>query len=184
MAHFIRATVFFLLSEFALTFFVTGLVFGLVAIVRAPKAAGPIVVVEKLLSWHVFFAVGVLFLYNFVCHVFFGDMSARIIGWANSPFQFEVGTASLGFSAIGFLAAFRGFDVRLAAILGTGLFMLGAAGGHLYQMVTAHNFAPGNAGLFFYLDILIPLYGFFLLWLQRQYRRPHEGSQPTVPYKT
>lgn len=35
-----------------------------------------------------------------------------------------------------------------------------------YQMITAHNFAPGNAGVIFYTDILIPIIGFALLWLQ------------------
>ncbi len=64
------------------------------------------------------------------------------IGWANSPFQFEVGTASLGFPALGFIAAFDSFDRRLAAIIGSGIFTLGAAVGHVYQTVTAYNFAP------------------------------------------
>jgi len=50
-------------------------------------------------------------------HVFFGDMAARFIGWANSPFQAEVGFASLGFSVVGFLA-FRGdIGLRKAAVM-------------------------------------------------------------------
>jgi hypothetical protein len=43
--------------------------------------------------------------------------------------------------------------------------MLGAAVGHIQQMVTTHDFAPGNAGIIFYLDIFIPLFGVALLWL-------------------
>jgi hypothetical protein len=43
-----------------------------------------------------------------------------------------------------------------------------ALGGHVYQMVTAHNFAPGNADIIFWSDILLPLVGFALLWLQRR----------------
>lgn len=182
MASLIRATLTFLLSNFTLTFLVTGLLVSAVAIARAPRPVSEALVVEKLLSWHVFFSVGVAYLYNFVCHVFFGEMSAAFIGWVNSPFQFEVGTASLGFSLVGFLAAFRSFDLRLGAIVGVGVFSLGAAVGHVYQMVTAHNFAPGNAGLFFYLDILIPLFGLALLWLQRKLGRPAVvGSAQGVP---
>lgn len=75
--------------------------------------------------------------------------------------------ASLGFAAVGFLAAFRSFDLRLAAILGPSIFTLGAAPGHVREMVTAHNFAPGNAGLMFYADIFIPVLGFWLLWISR-----------------
>jgi hypothetical protein len=97
-------------------------------------------------------------------------MSARFIGWADSPFQFEVATASLGFAVVGFIAAFRSFDLRLAAIIGPSLFTLGAAAGHVYQMVTEHNFAPGNAGIIFYMDIIIPVFGLVLLWLQHRLR--------------
>jgi hypothetical protein len=116
----------------------------------------------------VFWTIGVLYLYNFVFHVFFGELAASFIGWSDSPFQLEVGMASLGFAVVGFLAAFGSFDLRLAAILGSGIFMLGAAAGHVYQMVTAHNFAPGNAGIMFWSDILLPLIGFALLWLARR----------------
>ncbi|TIP95117.1 MAG: hypothetical protein E5X61_42170, partial [Mesorhizobium sp.] len=49
------------------------------------------------------------------------------------------------------------------------LFLLGAATVHLYHMIVAGNFAPGNAGVIFYTDILIPLIGFALLWLQHGY---------------
>jgi hypothetical protein len=100
-------------------------------------------------------------------HSVFGAMSARFIGWADSPFQFEVATASLGFAVVAFVAAWRSFDMRLAAVIGPAIFLLGAAAGHIYQMITVHNFAPGNAGVIFYMDILIPLFGFALLWLDR-----------------
>ena len=45
---------------------------------------------------------------------------------------------------------------------------LGAAAPHAHQMVTEHDFAPGNAGIIFDMDILIPLFGLLLLWLRRQ----------------
>ncbi len=168
----IAAAIEFVLSNFTLTFLVIGLVVSLVAISRAPKPLGAAVVVEKLMAWYVFFPIGVSFLYNFVMHCFFGEMAARFIGWANSPFQFEVGTASLGFAVVAFVAAFASFDLRLAAILGPSIFTLGAAAGHVYQMVTAHNFAPGNAGVIFWTDILIPLFGFVLLALQWRLGKP------------
>lgn len=34
---------------------------------------------------------------------------------------------------------------------------VGAAVGHVRQMVTERNFAPGNAGFIFYYDVLAPL---------------------------
>jgi hypothetical protein len=179
MAGFIRATIVFVLSNYALTFLVIGVLFSIVAMARARKPIGPSGIVEKLLSWHVFWAIGACNLYNFVMHAFFGRMSAAFIGWADSPFQFEVATASLGFGVVGLLAAFRSFDLRLAAIIGPGLFTLGAAAGHVYQMAAEHNFAPGNAGIVFYTDIIIPLFGAILLTLQARYGRQGDGS-PTL----
>jgi hypothetical protein len=161
----------FVLSNFTLTFFVVGLLFSALAIGRAPRPIGEALVIEKLLSWFVFWTIGVLYFYNFIFHVFFGEMAAGFIGWADSPFQLEVGMASLGFAVVGFLAAFGSFDLRLAAIVGSGIFMLGAAAGHVYQMITARNFAPGNAGIIFWSDIFLPLFGFLLLWLQRRTAR-------------
>ncbi len=172
----IRATIGFILSSYSLTFLVVGLLFSAAAIVRASKPVPAAVVVEKLLAWFVFWSIGIGYLYNFIMHGVFGEMSAAFIGWQESPFQFEVATASLGFAIVGFLAAFRSFDLRLAAIVGPGVFTLGAAAGHIHQMITAHNFAPGNAGVIFYMDIVVPLFGGTLLWLQhRSARGP--GSQ-------
>jgi hypothetical protein len=156
----------FVLSNYSLTFLVIGLIFAAVAALRETIPRGATVIAEKLLKWHVFWAVGIGNLYNFVMHAFFGRMAAAFIGWPDSPFQFEVATASLGFGVVGILAAFRSFDMRLAAILAPAVFLLGAAAGHIYQMITADNFAPGNAGIVFYTDILIPILGFFFLWLR------------------
>jgi hypothetical protein len=162
----------FVLGNFTLTFLVVGLVFSAVAIARAPKPISRAAVIEKLLSWFIFWTIGVLYFYNAVFHVFFGQLAAHFIGWEDSPFQLEVGMASFGFAVVGFLAAFGSFDLRLAAIVGPGIFMLGAAAGHVYQMITAHNFAPGNAGIIFWSDIVLPLIGFALLWLQRRAAPP------------
>lgn len=127
-------------------------------------------VVEALFSYFLLFPIAMAFFYNFILHVFFGEMTAQFIGWSQSPFQAEVGFASLGFSAVALLA-FKGvWSLRAAAVLGPALFFWGAAGGHVYQMVTAHNFAPGNAGLVFYSDIFLPIIGFSLLALQAKGR--------------
>jgi uncharacterized protein DUF6790 len=164
-------------SNYVLTFLVIGLLASAIAIARMPRPVSSTVVVDKLLAWYVLFNIGVMYLVNFVFHVFFGQIAAAFIGWADSPFQVEVGTASLGFSVAGFIAAFASFDRRLVAVIGPSIFMLGAAVGHLYQMVTAHNFAPGNAGIIFYLDILIPLFGFVLLWWQHHERRARRTAR-------
>ena len=101
MANFLQTAIPFLLSNFTWTFFVIGLIFSGVALMRLREPVTPAWIVEKLIAWHVFFSIGICNFYNFVMHVFFGEMAARFIGWADSPFQLEVGMASLGSAAIG-----------------------------------------------------------------------------------
>jgi hypothetical protein len=168
-------------ANFTLTFLVIGLIASGIALLRAPKPLTAPIVVEALLAYFLLFSISVSFFYNFVFHTFFGELAASLIGWEDSPFQAEVGFASLGFAVVGFLAFRRSFDLRLAAVVGPALFLWGAAGGHVYQMITAHNFAPGNAGIIFYTDILIPLIGFLLLWLQRRYAREAIVAAPAWP---
>jgi hypothetical protein len=166
----------FVLANYTLTFLVLGLLATAISLARRPRPLTAAVVVEDLFAWFLLFSIGVSFFYGFVAHVFFGATAARNIGWEPSPFQAEVGMASLGFSAVGFLA-FRGrLGARAAAVIGSSCFLLGAAAGHIYQMVVAHNFEPGNAGVIFYTDLGIPVIGFVLLWLQHRL-----GRNPSDP---
>jgi hypothetical protein len=148
-----------------LSFFVLGLIAAAISLLRRRPRNGA-AIAEALLTYFVLFSIALMYFYNFVMHVFFGEIAARFIGWADSPFQAEVGFASLGFAAVGFLAFRGGREMRLAAVLGPAFFLWGAAGGHLYQMITAHNFAPGNAGIVFYTDVGLPIMGFLLWWLR------------------
>src|SRR5262245_53726958 len=160
----------FVLSNFTLSFLVLGLIASGIAYLAKPAPRTAPQLIEALLSYFLLFSIGISFFYNFVMHVFFGETAARFIGWANSPFQAEVGFASLGFAVVGFLA-FRGDrGLRTAAVVGPALFLLGAAGGHIYQMIAVRNFAPGNAGIIFWTDILIPAVGLTLLCSQSQGR--------------
>jgi len=168
-----RDTVAFALANFTLTFFVLGLLASAIALWRTRQPRTPAVVLEALFSYFLLFSIAFANLYNFVLHVFFGKVAAAFIGWADSPFQLEVGFASFGFAALGLLAFKGSFDLRLAAIVGPACFLWGAAGGHVYQMITTHNFAPGNAGVIFYSDGLVPILGFIFLWLERDAARPY-----------
>jgi hypothetical protein len=89
-----------------------------IALWRARPPRSSALIVEALFSYFLMFSIGFSYLYNFVLHVFFGKLAASFIGWEDSPFQLEVGFASLGFAVVGLLA-FRGsFDLRLAGIVG------------------------------------------------------------------
>jgi len=157
------------LRNATLTLYILTLIIVAVSLIFKSKPLHKALVIEVFISYFVLLNIGVSYLYNFVMHVFYGDMVAQFIGWAQSPFQLEVGFASLGFAALGFIG-FRGnLSFRAAAIISTAFFLLGAAGGHIYQMIVADNFAPGNAGVVFWTDILTPIFGFILLYLQKKY---------------
>lgn len=150
------------LRNFPLTALVLSLLAAIVSMARRPRAdRDPR---EEMLAFFLLFGVGFGFLYSGAMHIFFGPMVARFIGWADSPFQAEVGFASLGFGVVGILA-FRG-SFGLAAVIGPAVFALGAAGVHVVQMITAGNFAPGNAGVAFFSDLIGPVLGLALLWLR------------------
>jgi hypothetical protein len=160
----------FVLSNYPLVYFVIGLLVAGISLAwrRAPVTRAE--VLEAVLAYYCLFGVGFYFVHNFVMHVFFGDVCAENIGWEDSPFQVEVGTASLGFGLVGLLAFRKDFGLRLAAIVGPACFLWGAAVGHVYQMVTEHNYAPGNAGIMFWLDVFLPAFGLILLaaWRRAQ----------------
>ncbi len=48
-------------------------------------------------------------------------------------------------------------------------------------MITENNFAPGNAGIIFWTDILVPIIGGTFLWLQHRYEKESRSVAP-YPY--
>jgi Family of unknown function (DUF6790) len=164
---------FLLVGNYFFTLLIIGLVAALVSLPGKPKPLRTNTVAEAFLSYYMLFTIGISNLINFVFHVFFGDIAAKFIGWENSPFQAEVGFASLGVGIAGVFAYKASLPFRVATFIPPAAFSLGAAGGHIYQMIAAHNFSPGNVGLVLPSDILIPVVGFVLLWLS--YKHPKSG---------
>src|SRR5262249_32976461 len=128
---------------------------------------------RSILLFYLLFTIGISNLVNFVFHVLFGDIAAKFIGWENSPFQAEVGFASLGIGIAGVIAFRASLPFRFATLIPPWVFSLGAAGGHIYQMIAAHNFSPGNVGVVLPMNFAIPLTGFVFLWLS--YKHPQPG---------
>lgn len=159
-----------LIGNYFFTLLIVGLVAALISLSRKPKPLKFETIAEAFLSYYMLFPIAISNLINFVFHVFFGDTAAKFIGWDNSPFQAEVGFASLGIGIAGALAYKASLPFRVATFIPPAAFLLGAAWGHIYQMVTAHNFSPGNVGLVLPSDILIPIIGLIFLWLS--YKHP------------
>lgn len=67
-----------------------------VAVWQGPLPIDRSFVIDRLLRYLFLFPLGLLGLWAFIGHVFFAGQSAASIGWAPSPFQYEVGVANLG----------------------------------------------------------------------------------------
>lgn len=140
-------------ANFGLVMFILAAIFMLfhrIAISRISEA-------EIIYRWMALFALGFTGIYTFFMHVFFSAFTANQIGWQPSPFQFEVAMADLAIGVVGILSFNASFGFRLATVIAATIFLWGAAVGHLYQMIRFQNFAIGNAGSWFWMDIVVPL---------------------------
>ena len=64
--------------------------------------------------------------------------------------------ADLAIGVTACLAFWRSIGFRAAAVCAASIFLLGDAVGHVHQMA-AGNFALGNAGVPFYMDVIGPV---------------------------
>ena len=125
---------------------------------------------ERFLSWILLLPIGVTGLWAGAFHVFFPATAAKLIGWEVSPFQLEVGMADLAIGATAVIAFWRDLNYKAAAVTAASIFLLGDAVGHVRQMLIAGNFAPGNAGVPFYTDIICPVLAIILLTMANRQR--------------
>lgn len=149
-----------------------------IAVRRGPRPITYGFVVDRLLRYILIFPLGVQSLWAFTCHVFIPEQAASAIGWEPSPFQYEVGVANLGIELASLYAALNGFGARAAvAVMATG-FLGGAGIGHIRDIITGNNLAPGNAGPILYTDFLTPIALLVLLLISS---RPQPRSAESVP---
>lgn len=135
-----------------------------VALVIAAARRGHKSTAERFLSWILLLPVGVTGLWAGAFHVFLPETAAALIGWEVSPFQFEVGMADLAIGVTACISFWRDLSFKAAAVSVVSVFLLGDAVGHVRQMLMAGNFAPGNAGVPFYMDVICPLLAIALLF--------------------
>jgi hypothetical protein len=154
----IASAIRFLLQNLPAVLFVFALVLA-----AATRRDGP--AAERFLSWILLLPIGVTGLWAGAFHVFLPKTAASLIGWQMSPFQFEVGMADFAIGITACIAFWRDLGFKAGAVCAASVFLLGDAIGHMREMVIAHNFAPGNAGVPFYMDIIGPLSAIALLFV-------------------
>jgi hypothetical protein len=149
-------TIAFVLRNLPVFLFVAALVFAWLS-----RSGGT--TADRLLAWILLLPIGVSGLWAAMFHLFFPDVAAADIGWEPSPFQFEVGMADLAMGASACVSFWRSLDFKAAVVIINAIFLLGDAIGRVRQMIVADNFAPGNAGVPFFGDLIFPALSIILL---------------------
>lgn len=116
-------------------------------------------IVDTLLSYVIFFCVGVMGVLGGYAHLFMGPEIAQLIGWQpGSPFQFEVGIANLSYGILGLMSFWVRGNFWGAVVTGWSIFLLGCFVGHIMDYIFHNNTAPYNIGLYIWLeDLVLPI---------------------------
>ena len=124
---------------------------------------------DRTLLWIAFWVLGINGLWGFVFHFFFGEFSAELIGWPNSPFQYEVAYANLTIAILGFSSWWlKRRDYLLAAMVAYISWFFADGLGHVVARLSQDNTAPGNAGTILFTDLLMPVVVVLLLKLSHR----------------
>ena len=115
-------------------------------------------IVEIFLISFLVISVGFGGIWAFIGHFFLSAQVAANIGWApGSPFQSEVAFANLSIGVLGVLCYWIRDNFWTATVISSSIFLLGAAYGHIINIIQFSNYAPGNAGSVLYMDIISPI---------------------------
>jgi hypothetical protein len=172
-----------LIGNYMTTCFAIGLLVAGVQVLRSPGDRGSTSVSGRFLDAYLLWAIGIAQSVNFVMHSVFGDYAAKTIGWAQSPFQLELAFASLAFGVMAIILHGRSSQLRAkVSIIAAQLILgLGAAGGHVYQLVVNHDHAANNTGLLLVMDVVIALVGLgFVVWHGVSRRRDDQANAVTA----
>ncbi|MCE7743458.1 MAG: hypothetical protein GOP50_13485 [Candidatus Heimdallarchaeota archaeon] len=111
--------------------------------------------------------VGIAFfsLRGFIGHTILADIVAEDIGWlVGSPFQYELAVYHLGLGVMGLISIWRRDSLWIGMIYAKSIFLLGAAGVHIWDIIANGNFSRGNFGtVLFVNDLIIPITAIVLL---------------------
>ncbi len=175
-----------LIGNYMTTLFVVGLIVATIHVLRRRGRRDASFVSGTYLNSYLLWGMGIAQCVNFVMHSVFGDYAAKTIGWAQSPFQLELALSSLGIGVAAIILSSRksSFRGKVALVVAQAIFGLGAAGGHIFQMIVNHDYAANNTGLLLAMDIVISLVGLALIIWHAAARRSDPAATDATLQRT
>jgi ABC-type transport system involved in multi-copper enzyme maturation permease subunit len=125
--------------------------------VSSRRRSSPKSIAETYLIYFFFLNVGAMGLLTAYAHVLRPLQTSASIGWATSPYEYEVGMADLTVGVLGVLCLWIRGNFWLATAIANGVWLLGDAVGHIREVTLHNNHAPNNSGIFLVAEIVTPL---------------------------
>lgn len=138
--------------------------------------------IELMLLYQLVFNIGFLSLLSFIGLTFLPDVVAAHLGWSPCHFQQELANVNLGYGVLGILCIWLRDNFWTATIIGASIWLFGDGIHHFFNAFYHHNLTPGNLGILFYTDLLIPVQLVLLLILHFNYPTKQSG-QLVNPWK-
>lgn len=156
--------------------------FALVALIAASihialsanRRSSAAAIVGTYLIYFLFIYVGLMGLFTAYFHVFEPGRASASIGWAPSPFEYEVGMADLTMGVLGVLCIVFRREFWLATAIGNAMWFLGDAVGHVREMTLQNNHAENNAGIFLVFEFAVPILMLGLVFYHRHLTRKEQ----------
>jgi hypothetical protein len=159
--------------------FVVALVIGALQLYRDEQPRANRLVAETFLLWLLVICVGMASVLTSVGDAFFAKMMAASLGWpAGNPFQSEVAVANLSIGTLGILCYWMRGNFWVATVIAFSVWWLGAAAVHIRDIVVSANYAPNNAGVTLYMDLLAPVILSGLLIYYERVKGAGPGKDP------
>jgi hypothetical protein len=136
-------------------------------------------IVEIFLLQIIYVGIAFFSIRGFIGHTILANTVADHIGWpTGSPFQYELAVYHLGFGIIGLISVWRRDSLWIGIIYAKSIFLFGAAGVHVWDIIANGNLSPGNTGVvLFGNDLILPITAIVLLHIHLRFQKKLHKSK-------
>ena len=136
-------------------------------------------IIEIFLLQIIYIGFAFFSLRGFIGHTILAETVAADIGWqVGSPFQTELAFYHLGLGIMAIFCIWRRDSLWIGLIYSKSIFLLGAAGVHIWDILVNQNYSHGNSGTILYLnDLALPIISIVLLHTFLNYHKKLEFSK-------